>query len=115
MSVSPLDDVVSSSLDVALDAVAERQRVTAQNISNAATPNYRANRVSFEDSLAAAAEAGDPGRAVVATTQTTDAPKLDGNNVDLTAEFQELNKSKLLYQALTQARDFKFTAIRDAL
>jgi flagellar basal-body rod protein FlgB len=115
MSVSPLDDVVSSALDVALDAVSERQRVIAQNISNSATPNYRASKVDFESSLAAAAAAGDPSQTVVSTTKTSDAAKADGNNVDLTKEFNNLNQSKLLYEALTAARNFKLNAISKAL
>lgn len=43
----------------ALDCLAERATVTAQNIANAGTPNYRPLRLSFEKALADAAARGD--------------------------------------------------------
>ena len=43
----------------ALDCLSVRSAVTAQNIANAGTPNYRPLRVSFEDALKGAASAGD--------------------------------------------------------
>ena len=45
----------------ALDCLSTRAAVTAENIANAGSPNYRPMRVSFEDALKAAAREGDVG------------------------------------------------------
>lgn len=42
----------------AMDGLALRQSVTAENIANASTPNYRPMRVTFEGALAEAARTG---------------------------------------------------------
>lgn len=52
-------DPISAALIVkALDALTLRANITAQNIANANTADYRAMHVSFEESLAAAAAGG---------------------------------------------------------
>ena len=45
-----------TAIEVALDGVAERQRVTAHNIANVNTPGFRSARVEFESELARALE-----------------------------------------------------------
>ena len=52
----------------ALDGLAARATVTAQNVANAGTPNYRPLRVSFEQALRVAAEQGDEAIAQVSPT-----------------------------------------------
>ena len=48
-----LASVTSAALASALDGLAARQRAIANNIANVNTPGYTAERVSFEDALAA--------------------------------------------------------------
>ena len=45
-------------LQFALDAVVDQQQTIANNISNQDTPNYQADEVTFESSLAQALEGG---------------------------------------------------------
>lgn len=53
-----MDDLTSAAIIKALDALSTRQAYTAQNIANAGSPGYKPMRVSFEDSLRAAAREG---------------------------------------------------------
>jgi flagellar basal-body rod protein FlgB len=53
-----VDDITSAAIMKALDALALRQSYTAQNIANAGSPGYKPVRVTFEDSLRAAAREG---------------------------------------------------------
>lgn len=113
--LAPLNDVVSTTLERAMDGIQARERVTAANIANAATPNYRARQVTFEASLAAAAQAGQPNSAVIAETNADTPVKLDGNSVDLQHEFHTMQKDGLAYQSVINAFNFKMNVIRAAL
>ncbi len=53
-----MDEIASALISRALEGLNQRYAFTAQNIANANSPSYRAVRVSFEDSLRAAAEQG---------------------------------------------------------
>ena len=46
-----IGDVTSSALHSALSGLAQRQRVTADNIANLQTPGFLAGRVDFESGL----------------------------------------------------------------
>ena len=109
------DDVVTRGIELALDGVAERQRVASANIANAATPGYRAKRVAFESDLAAALATGDPGRARVSTDYADTPARADGNTVALEEETTSLIKSGLQYQSLIAALNFKLSALRSAV
>ena len=109
-------DPVQGALERALDGVALRQRVTAQNIANVMTPGYQAQQVSFEDSLSAALEGGtDPSGAALAITPTGGQDNANGNNVDRAGESASLMRSDLQYQALVQAASFRYTLLHDAV
>ena len=62
-------DSTGSALYSALNGLAARQRVIANNVANVETPGYIAGRVRFEDSLRAAIEGGDAGASSVSTMQ----------------------------------------------
>lgn len=53
-----MDPVTSILIAKALDGLHARQKVTAENIANAGTPDYRPLAVSFEDNLKTAADKG---------------------------------------------------------
>lgn len=108
-------DRVQSGVEHAMTAVSLRQRVTADNLANAMTPGYRAQRVDFEGSLADAMRAGRPESAATSLRTTSDAPKLDGNNVDLEEEVTEQLRTGLQYQALVQAANHKLNLLRTAI
>ena len=114
--MSLLNDGVSSALERAMDGVALRQRVISQNISNAMTPGYRAQRVDFEGALSEALRSGDSLEAFTPqSTATGDAPGLDGNNVRLEAETSSLMRSGLQFDALVQAANYKHNVLRTAV
>lgn len=53
-----MDEISAALISKALDGLHQRYLSTAQNIANANTPGYQPVRVSFEDSLSAAATQG---------------------------------------------------------
>lgn len=110
-----LDDVASVTLSTALSALAARQRVSANNIANLETPNFRAGQVSFEDDLRRAVAAGDPAQATVTMTTSTDPAGVNGNNVNLDTETLTDEKTALQYQLLSGAMSSKFALIDTVL
>lgn len=111
--MSIFTDRVQATVERALDGAALRQRVTADNIANAMTPGYRAQRVDFEASLSAALRAGRPDSATIAVRDSGGAAKLDGNNVNLEEEMT--GRNSLHYQALIEAANHKLGLLRTAM
>lgn len=109
------DDGVSLALGRALDGVALRQRVSADNVANVMTPGFTAQKVEFEQALAGAVAAGDPEQATATVTGTGAQARADGNNVELEVETTNLMRSGLQFQALAQAVSFKHSLLRTAI
>ncbi|HEY2042596.1 MAG TPA: flagellar basal body protein [Jatrophihabitans sp.] len=103
-----LDDITSVTLQTALSALSTRQRVSANNIANIETPNFKAGTVSFEDSLRAAVAAGDPSQATISQAVSTDGATANGNNVNLDTETLTDEKTQLQYSLLSGAMSAKF-------
>ena len=113
--ILPVDDTVMRVVGAAMDGVMARQSVIANNIANAATPGYRAQSVTFEDSLRSAVSSGNLG-AFSVTTQDAGTPvKQDGNSVDMTGEFTQMDQANLIFETLVSALNFRVTAMRSAL
>jgi flagellar basal-body rod protein FlgB len=110
-----LDDVASVTLSTALSALAARQRVSANNIANLETPNFRAGQVSFEDNLRQAVAAGEPAQAGITLTASTAPAGINGNNVNLDTETLIDEKTTLQYQLLSGAMSSKFALIDTVL
>lgn len=110
-----LTDVTTSGLERALQGLTARQQATAANIANAQTPGYRAQRVTFEDSLASAMNAGDPQDASIDTVDAGTPANITGNTVQLDAEVTDLQKEGLQYQAVASAISFKYSLLRTAI
>ena len=108
-------DRVESGIERALTAVSLRQRVTADNLANAMTPGYTAQRVDFESSLSAALEAGRPQDATPTVVDSTEAAKLDGNNVDVEVEVTEQQRTGLQYTSLVEAANMKLGLLKTAI
>ena len=99
-------------LSAALDGLALRQRVIADNIANVDTPGFRATSVDFESSLRDAVETGDPSR-LGASMQGTDTPVgANGNNVDLRKEMLAASQTQFQYQMMTRAVTDEFTLVK---
>jgi flagellar basal-body rod protein FlgB len=110
-----LDDLASVTLQTAIADLGRRQQVTANNIANVETPNFTASSVSFESSLAAAVNAGDPTATQLSVDPTTDAAGVNGNNVSLDNEFVTATKTTLQEQLLTQALTSHYAELSTAL
>ena len=108
-------DSIGSALYAALNGLAARQRVIANNVANVETPGYIAGRVSFEDSLRAALRDGEAGGTSVATLRSTDPVNVNGNNVSLDNEVVSLTQTDLGYQLMVSALNSKFGLLRTAI
>lgn len=115
MSIA-MPDPVSAVLATALDGLALRQRVIADNIANVDTPNFRATSVDFESSLSAAISSGHvPADGVAATESPTQTPVgLNGNNVDLRKETLAAIQTQFQYQIMTRAVSDRMSLISTA-
>ncbi|MDW3179351.1 MAG: flagellar biosynthesis protein FlgB [Acidimicrobiia bacterium] len=107
-------DTTTWALEHALNAVAERQRASANNIANAATPQFRAVRVDFEESLGRALRSGHTDAAVT-TRRTNGARGINGNDVSLEEESSLLLRTEILYEALIAAENYKLGLVRTAI
>jgi flagellar basal-body rod protein FlgB len=108
-------DTTMSTIEWALSAESERQRVTSNNIANVDTPNFRSSRVDFEDSLTQALASGGKDAPQTTTRQAGTPQNINGNDVALEEETQILNKSNLHYEALANALTLKFNVMRAAI
>ena len=79
------DSVSSVALQSALDGLAMRQRVIADNVANIQTPGYHAQKVSFEDALSKAVSHGS-GAVTAHVARSLEPTRMDGNNVNLDEE-----------------------------
>jgi flagellar basal-body rod protein FlgB len=124
---SVFEDVTSTVLHSALDGLAMRQRVSADNIANINTPGFLAGRVQFEDALREAVEAGEGfggnTRSAISTAALADTAsqpsiarsleptRTDGNNVNLDHETISLIDTGLRYSLMLRAMDDRFGLI----
>lgn len=112
-----IGDATSGVLQSALRGLAERQRVTADNIANVQTPNFLAGQTDFESSLKAAiAAGGDASGVTPAVTRNTIEPtNTNGNNVSLDTETVIATETGLRYQLTLRALDSEYSTMRIAL
>ena len=111
-----INDATSQALHAALTGLAQRQRVTADNIANVQTPGFLAGVVDFESSLRGALADGETppitGGAVARSLQPTNT---NGNNVNLDQETVTATETGLRYQLALNALDGKYNVLRTAL
>jgi flagellar basal-body rod protein FlgB len=110
-----LDDIATVTLSKALSGLSDRERVSANNISNIETPNFRAGKVSFEDSLRSAVAGGDPSSATISQSLSTETPGVNGNNVDMDTEIVGDEKTQMQFQLVSTALNSKFALIDAAI
>jgi flagellar basal-body rod protein FlgB len=100
-------------LQFALDAVVDQQQVIANNISNEDTPNFQADQVTFESSLAEALQGG--GTASMDDTPEGLASGTNGNNVSLPTEMTLMEDNDLENQTVDNALSGQFAILSDAI
>jgi flagellar basal-body rod protein FlgB len=111
-----IDDVRSAALHSALAGLAQRQRVTADNIANVNTPGFLAGRTDFETSLRGAVSSGRlPTVSGGTTVRSMEPTNTNGNNVNLDAETVIATETGLRYQLALNALDGKYSSMRTAL
>jgi flagellar basal-body rod protein FlgB len=108
------DSVTYRAINTALDGLAMRQRVIANNIANIQTPNFHAGRVLFESALAEAVDNGS-GEVPLEISQSLEPTRTNGNNVNLDTETLLNIDTNLRYAVATQAVNGEFTSIRTAI
>lgn len=116
---SLFNDTTSLILHTALDGLARRQQVTANNIANAETPGFKASAVTFESRLDALLPGAVPELILARTdpqhlgaggeTMTPQVVELrdtvgrnDQNNVDIDREMVTLAETTLTFNAITR-------------
>lgn len=117
-----------ASLEKGLDYSSLKQKVIANNIANADTPNYKAKEVSFkkmfEQSLANefAAHRTDHRHFQFQTHQSTAGVSArntsfnqNGNSVDMDKEMSDLATNQIYYNALTDRLTGRFSSLSDVI
>jgi flagellar basal-body rod protein FlgB len=113
---SMIGDATSTALHAALSGLAQRQRVTADNIANIQTPGFLAGRVDFESSLRGALSNGETPAVNGGTTARSLQPtNTNGNNVNLDQETVIATETGLRYQLALNALDGKYNVLRSSL
>jgi flagellar basal-body rod protein FlgB len=100
-------------LNFALDAIQDRSQVIANNIANEDTPDFKANVVTFEGSLAGALEHGGVASADLVPEGLPSAS--NGNNVDLSAEMSLLSQNNLENQSVANSLNAQFSTLSSAI
>jgi flagellar basal-body rod protein FlgB len=108
-------DLTMQAIRASLDGLAARQRIIADNLANAETPGYLAQRVNFEDSLRAAVSNGVPGQTTIDQATSLAATNTNGNNVSVDEESVNLTEVGLRYQLATESMNNKFRILRDSM
>jgi flagellar basal-body rod protein FlgB len=109
-------DATSTVLKAALAGLAQRQRVTADNIANVNTPGFLAGRTDFETSLRGAVSNGQlPSINGGTTVRSLEPTNINGNNVNLDAETVIATETGLRYQLALNALDGKYNSMRTAM
>jgi len=115
---------------IALDGLALRRDIIAQNVANVDTPNYRAQDVDFETTLQMALQSSDS-MLMNLTDENhiafngTATPlfqvgirdggtlRADGNNVDIDLELADLTETGVRYNALSTVVSQKYSLIKN--
>ncbi len=100
-----LFDVTQRALEVALHGTEMRQTVIANNLANVNTPGFKRSDVTFGPDLAQALQFGGGGDEIASTTPTVSVEggtsmRVDGNNVDVDREANNLAQTQLHFSAL---------------
>lgn len=114
--MSMIADPTMSTLHAALTGLAERSRVTADNIANINTPGFLAGRTDFESALRDELGNGQTPMATEGVVSRSLGPtNTNGNNVNLDEETLIATQTGLQYQLALNALDSKYSLLRTSL
>jgi flagellar basal-body rod protein FlgB len=115
-SVIGIGDTTTAALQSALSGLAERQRVTADNIANINTPQFLAGRTDFETALKDSLSNGDtPSASGGTVARSLEPTNTNGNNVNLDEETVIATQTGLQYQLALNALNSKYSLLRSAM
>lgn len=109
------NDVATKAIYQAMQGLSAQQQAIANNVANVNTPNYKAEDVNFESSLAQAIANGDPAQAQIQTTYSADPAQQNGNNVSLATEMVDGEKSSMQFQTMVSAMNAQFQLLSTAI
>lgn len=119
-----------TTLEHALNYSSTKQKVIAQNISNADTPNYKSKDVSFQAAFQTAVDQTMTAKRTdarhfefkgisTATPQITTNQQMsyhnNGNNVDVDKEMSDLATNQIYYNAVTERISSKFQTLQSVI
>ena len=111
-----IGDVTMTTLHAALSGLAQRQRVTNDNIANINTPGYLAGVTDFESTLRSElAHDETPSVGGGSIARSLEPTNTNGNNVNLDAQTIVATETGLRYQLALNALDGKYGLLRSAL
>ena len=111
-----ISDTTMTTLHAALTGLAQRQRVSNDNIANINTPGFLAGRTDFESSLRTQIADGDtPTITGGSVSRSLAATRTDGNNVDLDSETVIATETGMRYQLALQALNGKYDLLSSAM
>ena len=114
--MSMIADPTMSTLHAALSGLAERSRVTADNIANINTPGFLAGRTDFESALRDQLDNGQtPVVSEGVVSRSLEPTNTNGNNVNLDEEEVISAQTGLQYQLAINALDSKYSLLSTAL
>ncbi|WP_034552228.1 flagellar basal body rod protein FlgB [Carnobacterium funditum] len=113
----------------ALDATELRQQMISSNIANVNTPDYKVNKVDFENRLEKAYDGigmkktnvrhigiGSPDEVLpIVTKRTNSIVKENGNNVDIDMEMTDEAATTIQYNALVAQLNAKYSMLYSAI
>lgn len=112
---SPISEISTATLRMALTGLDLRQQAIADNIANIETPGFLAKQVDFEDSLRAAVADGDPSSVSFDVSRSLAATRLNGNNVNIDVELMANSEVKLRQALAINAINAEYTLLRTAI
>jgi len=104
-------DGIVSALQFAVNAVAQQQQATANNLANTDTPGFTGQDVSFEQSLQQAIDAPNGGTATVTVSADPAPPASNGNNVDTATQLVNGQQETLQYQTMVEMLNAQFRLV----
>lgn len=110
------NDLTTRAIEWALSGLERRAEVSANNVANSETPNFKGSVVDFESQLSAALGSGrilrvpDP-----AVTGTGEVAGANGNNVRLENELVGMIETNLRKNAMVEAFNYKAGLLRTAM
>ncbi|KXG10543.1 flagellar basal body rod protein FlgB [Anoxybacillus rupiensis] len=116
-------------LEQGLDYASLKQKVIANNIANADTPNYKAKEVRFKTELDQAMSSFEAYRTnpkhfafaskntgnFLVTTRSDMVYNHNGNSVDVDREMSELAENQIYYNALIERLNGKFNSLKTVI